>query len=243
MSFIRKISTIVIFFFLLQGSSLHAQRFYQDLQEYCDRLSKEITSIPGARKDSLKIIGDFILQLRQNHKSVETLFAGSSNGTLSQAAEIWFYTALHFYKVKNIKPFSGGIHPGAINYRIVGAFKRCGFFIMPAGGYADNPVYFLNLGRNYPDYTFFAKPIDYHSNPHSHFLVIPVFPEVDTVDFQQYGAEKTIPCHWKNPSLWDDTSMENIKYDACIHKIGRDLFYLAGYIRDRLKSEKKKKKK
>ena len=242
MSHLRKVTTGILFLFIVQSSGLYAQRFYQDLQDYCDQLAKEASSVPAPRKDSLKIIGDLLLEQQRDNSPATVMFTGRDNGSISQAAEIWLYTALHYYKLKNIKVYSGGIRPAAINYRIVAALKRCGFYIMPAGGYSDNPVYFLNLGRNYPDYTFFAKLIDYYTNPRDHYLVIPVLLEADSADYHRYGAERTIPYHWYNPSLWDDTAVESIKYDACIHEIGRDLFFLAGYLRDRIKSDKKKKK-
>ena len=241
MYLIRKVLTGILLLFIIQGSDLYAQRLYPELQDICSRLSHETSSIPAPRKDSLKFIGNYILQLQKDHSPAEVLFAGKNNGCLSQVAEIWFYTALHFYKIKNIKVFSGGIVPEAINYRIVGAMKRSGFLIMPAGGYSDNPVYFMSLGRNFPDYTIFAKPIDYRSNPHSHFLVISIQSQADSADYHFYGAEKILPYHWENPGLWDDTSVEPVKYDECIHEIGRDMIFLTGYIHGQLKADKKKK--
>ncbi len=224
---------------ILQPREGVAQRFYQNLQEYCTRLSREISSVSAERKDSLLQIGDRILQMQQSKAPAEVMFTGVNNGSLSQLAEIWFYSAIHFYRIKNVKVYSGGIHPGAVGYRIVGTLKRCGFLIMPAGGTADNPVYFLNAGRNFPDYSIFAKAIDYRGNPHDKYLVIPLCPEADSINYRSYGAGAVIPFHWKTPSIWNDTAIESVKYDECTHEIARDIFFLANYIRQQDKIRKK----
>jgi hypothetical protein len=113
---------------------------------------------------------------------------------------------------------------------------------MPVRGYSDNPVYVFNLGRNLPDYTIFAKSVDYHLNPHTGYLVVPVTTEADRPDYTQYGAAIVIPFHWKRPDLWDDTQVEAMKYDQINNEIGRDMFFLAGYIQTKLKARKKKDK-
>ena len=198
---------------LLAPQDLTAQRFYGEIYEHCQRLIKETGQIPANRRDTLVIIGDTLLKMIQERGKAEILFTGVTDGMLTQLAQIWFYTALNYHKIKNIKVYSGGLRPDAINYRIIAALKRSGFIIMPVRGFSDNPVYFFNLGRNHPDYTIFAKSIDYHLNPHAGYLVVPVNPQANTVDYAQYGASAVIPYHWKRPDIWDDTQVEAMKYD------------------------------
>ncbi len=205
-------------------------------------MEKDISTIPGERKDTLLLIGDTLLDMIQQREKAEILFTGVTDGSLTQLAQIWFYTALNYYKVRNIRVYSGGLRPDAINYRIVAALKRTGFNIQPVRGYSDNPVYFFNLGRNYPDYTIFAKLIDYHNNPHEGYLVVPVNPQVDHLDYAQYGAAAVIPYHWQKPDIWNDTPVETIKYDEFTRKIGRDMFFLAHYLNQRLQTIAKDKK-
>ncbi len=239
----RTLPTIVVLLSLLflpyEGA---AQRFYPVLYEECQHLTKEASHIPSSRRDTLRLIGDTLLHMLDTRGRGEILFAGVTDGSLTQLAQIWLYTALNYYKVSGIRVYSGGLKPDAINYRIVAALKRHGFTILPVQGYADNPVYFFNLGRMFPDYTIFAKSIDYHANPHDGFLAVPVNPAADQVDFSEYGACCVIPCHWQRPDIWDDTQVEAMKYDEYTFQIGRDMFFLAAYLSDKIKARQKEKR-
>ncbi len=228
---------------LLFPERTEAQRFYSDLYEHCVQLQKATSSLPAERKDTLMLIGDTLMKMLHEKGKAEILFTGITDGSLTQLAQVWFYTAISFYRIKGIRVFSGGLRPDAINYRIVAALKRSGFTIMPVQGYSNNPVYFFNLGRNHPDYTIFAKSIDYHLNPHEGYLVVPVNPQVDHLDYAAYGAEYVIPYHWKRPDIWDDTQVEAMKYDEYNHEIGRDMFFLADYISRMMKEHEKERKK
>jgi len=243
MTLFRRLIMVIFLFSLPFLPGIFAQHFYPGLREYCYRLSKEISSVPADRKDSLTRIGNYVMEIQQEHDDAEILFAGKKNASLSQLAEIWSYVASRYYKISHIKVCSGGITPGAFNYRVAAALKRCGFFIMPGGGYANNPVYFINLGRDYPDYSLFAKSLDYYLNPHAGYLVIPVCPGMDSVNYTVFGAQKVIPFHWKDPALWNDTPMETRKYDQCSHEIARDMFFLMNYIVEKDKADKKKRRK
>ncbi|GEM_PF-5667501 len=234
---------LLVFFFFVPLPRSAGQRFYPALYEQCQRLAGEEGLIPGARRDTLRLIGDTLLHMIRERGQAEILFAGITDGSLTQLAQIWLYTALNYYKVGNVRVFSGGLRPEAINYRIVAALKRQGFTIMPMRGYAKNPVYFFNLGRNYPDYTIFAKAIDYHTNPHDGFLAVPVNPAADGIDYHEYGACCIIPCHWERPDIWDDTFVEAMKYDEYTRTVGRDMIYLAGYLHERIRAAKKAGKK
>jgi hypothetical protein len=234
----------ILSFIILVIAAPHsdAQRFYTDLYEQCQQLEKATPAIAPERRDTLMLIGDTLLTMIRSRGHAEILFTGITDGSLTQLAQIWFYTALHYHKIKNIRVFSGGLRPDALNYRIVAALKRSGFTIMPVRGFSNNPVYFFNLGRNFPDYTIFAKSIDYHSNPHDAYLVVPVNPQVDHLDYAQYGAACVIPYHWKRPDIWDDTQVEAMKYDEYSREIGRDMFFLSDYLSRKMKAMEKEKK-
>ena len=234
---------LLLLLFLFPGMPfLKAQRMYADLYEICQKMEKEAALLPATRKDTLRMIGDTLLKMIQQRGQGEILFAGITDGSLTQLAQVWFYTALSYHKVKNIKVYSGGLRPDAINYRIVAALKRTGYNIQPVRGYSENPVYFFNLGRSYPDYTIFAKAIDYHNNPHEGYLVVPVNPQVDHLDYGSYGAATVIPYHWQKPDIWNDTPVEVLKYDEFSRQIGRDMFFLACYIDQQLRAQAKGKK-
>ena len=244
-----KVVFIFSLLFLMPGPT-QAQRFYTNIFEVSQKMEKAISGIPAQRKDTLMLIGDTLLYMMDKKGKAEILFTGITDGSLTQLAQIWLYTALHYHKIKSIGVYSGGLRPDAINYRVVAALKRTGFNIQPVRGYANNPVYFFNLGRSFPDYTIFAKAIDYHYNPHEDYLVVPLNPDVDHLDYSRYGATVVIPYHWKRPDIWDDTQVEAMKYDEYCREIGRDMFFLAHYINLKIKekaqeqkrSRKKKKK-
>ncbi len=236
-----KVALIFSLIFLITGRA-EAQRFYVDITDECQKLEKASSAIPAERKDTLMMIGDTLLRSLEKQGKAEILFTGITDGSLTQLAQIWFYTALTWHKIKDIRICSGGLRPDAINYRIVAALKRSGFNIQPVRGFSDNPVYFFNLGRSFPDYTIFAKAIDYHGNPHKNYLVVPVNPQVDHIDYTQYGATAVIPYHWERPDIWDDTQVESMKYDEYNREIGRDMFFLAHYIDQKIMAKEKSRK-
>ena len=231
------------FFFLVICSALFGQSFYMRLNDYCRKLPAHFENIPSSRRDSLNRIGEYILEKLQAGEQAQILFADRNNAKISQMAELWLYIAAHHYRVKDVIPYSGGLEPTNFDHRIVASIQKTGMVIVPPQQYMNHLIYYINIGMRYPDYSMFAKPVDYHLNPHNHFLMVGVCPEIQSIAAGIYGAEKKVLLLWDDPSMWDDTPMEIQKYESCMESIATDMFYLMDYVRKEMKARKRQRKK
>lgn len=228
---------------LLGSFRAPGQSMYLKLSDYCRKLPSHFDEIPTSRKDTLKSIGQYILAKFEISQPAQILFADQNNAKLSQLAELWFYIAKHYYHIKNLSVYSGGLEPTSFDHRIVPSIQQAGMIIIPPQLYMDNLIYYINIGQRYPDYSMFAKPLDYHLNPHNHFLLVSLCDGTDTLDPAGYGADGKVLLSWDDPSGWDDTPVEFTKYQDCADEIARDMFFLMDYIKREQKALKKNKKK
>ncbi|NOY36315.1 MAG: hypothetical protein GXO83_01920 [Chlorobi bacterium] len=232
--------TIAVVIYLLTASwSASGQSMYIRLRDYCKKLPAGFEEIPGFRKDSLNKIGNYILGKHEKGEPALILFADRNNAKISQLSELWFYIAQNYYKVKNVSVFSGGLEPTSFDHRIVPSIQHAGLILIPPQQYMNNLIYYINAGKRFPDYSMFAKPIDYHLNPHDHFLFVGTCPEMEKVSYLNYGAEQRVLLLWDNPSSWDDTPVEQKKYESCAAEIARDMFYIMDYVKKEEKARKK----
>ncbi len=238
-SIIKSLFSTCLFLFLATYH-VNGQKFYTKLSDYCSTLSHEFQKIPGERKEILHELGNYILEPKSINTTVQLLFVCSQNSRRSQFAQVWAQTASYYYKLNNIKSFSGGLNENAINYRIMEALKKAGFSVTTSEVYSKNPVYLLSVGRKYPDIFIFSKKYDYWNNPDAYFFSVYCSASLIEKGLQIPGAVQTINLPYEDIRIFDNSPGWYLRNDEICRQVAREMFYLMDYIK---KIEKRRKKK
>ena len=233
--------TIGILF--LSSSPVSGQRFYSKLKEYCANLPNEFNKISGERKQILEEIGDYIYQAISNKKSAQLLFICTQNSRRSQFAQVWAQTAAYYFRLENIKTFSGGYMESAINYRILEALRKSGFSVTAAEGYSQNPVYLLSLGQSYPDMFIFSKKYDFWQNPNEKFATILCDKDLIEDKLAPAGSENIIALPYEDIQIYDSSTGNILKNDEICRQVAREMFFMMDYVTKTKKLNKKRKNK
>ncbi len=227
----------------LPSSPVSGQRFYSKLKEYCANLPNEFNKIPGERKIILEEIGDYIYQAISTNKSAQLLFICEQNSRRSQFAQVWAQTAAYYFRLENIKTYSGGYMETAINYRILEALRKSGFSVTAAEGYSKNPVYLLSLGQRYPDIFIFSKKYDFWQNPNEKYATILCSKDLIDDKLTPDGSENIIALPYEDIQIYDNSTGNILKNDEICRQVAREMFFMMDYVSKTKKQNKKHKKK
>ena len=103
------------------------------LKTYIQKVILDIDKIPDKRKKLLSDIVDYIKQGCLNENRANIIFICTHNSRRSQLAQCWSIASYQYYKLKNIKFFSGGLEITSFNLNALNALKRSGFIIDQKG--------------------------------------------------------------------------------------------------------------
>ena len=231
--------TILLTFFILSFPHMgKSQKLYNKLEEYCIPLPLEFDKIKDERKENLNILGEYILSNSPGKSGISLLFICDKNSRRSQFAQIWAQTAAYFYKIDNLKAYSGGLSETAINYRIMESLKRAGFTVTAAEAYSQNPFYLLSVGRKYPDILIFSKKYDYWNNPSTQFATIYCSKSEEFNHMEILGSEQIIELPYEDVEIFDNSFGGAEKNDQVCREIAREMFFVMDYVRREMKKRK-----
>ncbi len=215
------------------------QRIYPKLQDYCIAVEKEFDKIPGERKEVLLELVEYILEAGSKHPSTQLLFVCKHNSRRSQFAQIWAHTAANYYKLKNIKTYSGGMDFTAINFRILESLKRAGFSVTAAEIYSQNPVYLVSIGKRYPDLFIYSKKYDYWNNPNDNYATILCSKKLIDSGTHFPGTEKVLALPYENVEIFDNSSGGALRNDEICRQFAREMLFVMNHVKITLKKKNK----
>ncbi|MFN4084236.1 MAG: low molecular weight phosphatase family protein [Bacteroidia bacterium] len=240
-----KKATFITFLITLISSFTYAQKviFNKKLQIYCYKVQSSFNEIPENRKQLLKEISDYIVELAMAGKPININYICTHNSRRSQFGQVWMQTAALWYGIENVYTYSGGTEATAFNIRAAMALKRAGFSVA-AIKTADNQntPYEIKQGRKLSPMVLFSKKYDNLMNPKKDFMAIMVCSEADKSCPNVEGADFRIAIPYDDPKYFDNTASESIKYDERCRQIAIEQFYIMNLVKQELivKAEKKK---
>lgn len=196
------------------------------LDNYCQSFENEFHLIPENRKKKLEELAQFISQKQKNNHPTRLNVICTHNSRRSHIGQLWLSAAGLFYQKNNIHTFSGGTEATAFNHRSVAALKRAGFEIVTADSTVENPIYFATFGSSHTPLKMFSKKYDHAENPHKEFAAIMVCSDADEGCPIVMGAESRFALTFDDPKHFDNTDLEDEKYDERVRQIGREMFYV-----------------
>lgn len=99
--------TVTLLFVLMISPSL-AQEFSKKLANYTNDLTASIDQVDEERAESLKEIGDYVLEELKMDQKANLLVICTHNSRRSHIGQLWLQTAAMYYGVEGINAFSGG---------------------------------------------------------------------------------------------------------------------------------------
>ena len=194
------------------------------LKTYIQKVILDIDKIPDKRKKLLSDIVDYIKQGCLNENRANIIFICTHNSRRSQLAQCWSIASYQYYKLKNIKFFSGGLEITSFNLNALNALKRSGFIIDKKG--QKEQIYLLKTSKNSGGQKFFSKMYDYKSNPKRKFLAIMTCSDADKKCPVVRGADKRTFLPYQDPRISDGSGLEKSAYDQSCYIIAQEMFYI-----------------
>ena len=199
---------------------------FVQLENYCQTFENEFHLISEDRKKQLEELAQYISQKQKNNQPTRLNVICTHNSRRSHIGQLWLAAAALFYKKNNIHTFSGGTEATAFNHRSVAALKRAGFEIVTSDSSVENPIYFATFGFSHTPLKMFSKKYDHAENPLKEFAAIMVCSDADEGCPLILGAESRFALTFDDPKHFDNTDLENEKYDERVRQIGREMFYV-----------------
>ncbi|MDJ1482999.1 protein-tyrosine-phosphatase [Cytophagaceae bacterium YF14B1] len=198
-------------------------QLFTSLQLYVDGLIQEFDQIPAERKVLLSNLTHYIQSCINQRKEVALTFICTHNSRRSHLSQIWAQTAAFYYAILNVSTYSGGTEATAFNPRAVKAIKKAGFQV-EAEDDTDNPVYLVRFAADQTPIKAFSKIYDQGGNPFRHFGAVMTCTHAD--ENCPYIPEATrISLPFDDPKAFDDTPLEETKYEERTRQIGREIFF------------------
>lgn len=194
------------------------------LNNYIHEVELNFGAITPAREEILNSIIEYISSKRSGEK-VKLTFICTHNSRRSHISQLWAQVAAFYYGIENIHTYSGGTEATAFNPRAVKAMQKAGLNITIAGE-SVNPVYLVEYSENAAPITSFSKTYNDEFNPQSGYCAIMTCSDADEACPIVFGCEKRVALTYEDPKKYDDTPLEEEKYDERCFQIATEIFYL-----------------
>lgn len=196
------------------------------------------TPISLERQKELQPVISYIQKSLLKHQQVNLNFICTHNSRRSQFSQVWAKVAANNFDIP-LNSFSGGVEITACNERTIASLKRFGFQIefqntIPG---ETNPIYSITYPNKsgFSPIQCFSKLFNDKVNPSQNFAVIMTCSHADENCPYIAGAEERIPMRFNDPKAYDDTKLEDEKYDERSFEIASELFYVFGQVAQKRK--------
>ncbi len=197
----------------------------KDIKKYCDNLKSQFNTIPQERKELLEKITHYISKKNILNKPVNLVYICTHNSRRSHFGQIWAKVASVYYNVKNVNTFSGGTEATAFNVNAINAIKRIGFEVKLINN-EKNTRYDVYYNADDKPITCFSKVYNDINNPKQEFVAIMTCSDAEeNCPFIQ-GVELRISTTYKDPKEFDNTPLQDAKYDERCQQIAIETFYI-----------------
>lgn len=200
------------------------------IKSYCDNLTKEFDSIPVERKEILRKLSDYIISKQNQNKSINLVYICTHNSRRSHFGQIWAQVAAHYYNIKNVHAFSGGTEANAFNINAINAIKKVGFDVRKKTE-DINAIYHVYFDELENPIECFSKVYNDAKNPSSEFAAIMTCSDAEENCPFIPGVELRIGATYDDPKAFDNTPLQDNKYEERCKQIALETFYTFSLIK------------
>ncbi|EAZ79169.1 low molecular weight phosphatase family protein [Algoriphagus machipongonensis] len=175
------------------------------------------------RKEELEVLVKYVSQKLKSKQPILLNFICTHNSRRSQFAQVWGQVASSYFKIP-AKCYSGGVEITAFNPRAIKSLVSSGFKVEGSDG--ENPIYEIEFSQYQKAILGFSKRYDDPSSAKEGFAAIMTCDHADENCPIIPGAEKRISLRYEDPKAFDNTDIEEEKYEERSHQIASELFYV-----------------
>ena len=195
------------------------------IKSYCEEVISEFEEIPSSRKALLEKLAAHINFKLQSGMPVNLVYICTHNSRRSHFGQIWAKAAADYFDVPRVYTFSGGTEATSFNRNAINALIRAGFLVNSVS--ADkNAVYQVMYDTARTPVECFSKVYDHPANPHQDFVAIMTCGEAEENCPFIPGAELRIATTYDDPKAFDNTPLQDAKYDERCRQIARETMYV-----------------
>lgn len=198
---------------------------FQSIKSYCDQLTAEMDKISADRKLLLDQLSSYIVNKRRENKEISLVYICTHNSRRSHFGQIWSHVASRYYGIQNVHTYSGGTEITAFNRNAINSLKRIGFEIGAETNNA-NPVYSVRFDEKEQPVICFSKVYDHPENPKNDFAAVMTCSEAEENCPFIPNVELRIGTTYDDPKAFDNTPLQDAKYDERCRQIALETFYV-----------------
>jgi arsenate reductase (thioredoxin) len=198
---------------------------FTSIKNYCDTLVKQFDEISPERKALLENISQFIVKKQKLNKPIKLVYVCTHNSRRSHFGQIWGQVASSYFNVKNVTTFSGGTEATAFNINAINSIKRIGFEVKQLNE-EESPTYHVYYDKNEKPIICFSKVYDDSKNPQSEFAAIMTCSDAEENCPFIPGVELRIGTTYDDPKAFDNTPLQDAKYDERCRQIALETLYV-----------------
>jgi len=195
------------------------------IKAYCDSLTKDFSKIPTQRKEILEKISQYIAKKNTLNKPISLVYICTHNSRRSHFGQVWAHVASKYYDVSNVNTYSGGTEATAFNINAINALKRVGFDVKPIN-IEKNSTFHVSFDEKESPIVCFSKVYDDPKNPQSEFAAIMTCSDAEENCPFIPGVELRIGTTYDDPKEFDNTPLQDAKYDERCKQIALETFYV-----------------
>jgi protein-tyrosine phosphatase/arsenate reductase len=197
----------------------------QPIKQYCDKLIAEFDVIPKERQALLEELSNYVSSKKESHQAIQLVYICTHNSRRSHFGQIWAQVAANYFNVKNVTSFSGGTEATAFNSNAINAIKRVGFDVKPLDE-TTNKRYHVVYDETENPIICFSKVYDDAQNPQTNFAAIMTCSDAEENCPFIPGIELRIGTTYNDPKAFDNTPLQDAKYDERCRQIALETLYV-----------------
>jgi arsenate reductase len=197
----------------------------QPIKHYCDKLMTEFNTIPKERQELLEEISNYVSSKKESNQAIQLVYICTHNSRRSHFGQIWAQVAANYFNVKNVTTFSGGTEATAFNLNAINAIKRVGFDVKPLDE-TTNKRYHVVYDETENPIICFSKVYDDAQNPQTNFAAIMTCSDAEENCPFIPGVELRIGTTYDDPKAFDNTPLQDAKYDERCKQIALETLYV-----------------
>jgi arsenate reductase len=204
---------------------------YTNIKSYLDVLANEFDSIASERKQILKKLANYIETKLDKSMPADLVYICTHNSRRSHFGQIWAKTSADYYGLNNIQTFSGGTEATAFHIHAINSLKRAGFVVKPLND-EKNTVYHVMYDNEKPPIVCFSKIYYDVQNPSKDFAAIMTCSDAEQNCPFIPGVELRIGTTYDDPKEFDNTPLQDAKYDERCKQIALETLYVFSLVKN-----------
>ncbi len=201
---------------------------FTEIKKFGDNLIDSFGTISNDRKKLLLQITDYIQHKKDQNLPIHLVYICTHNSRRSHFGQVWAAVAACYYGVPNVFTYSGGTEATAFNHNAINSLKKTGFVITNNQA-TSNPIYTVAFGEG-KNTSCFSKVYNHTANPQSGFVAIMTCSDADENCPFISGVELRIGTTYDDPKAFDNTNLQDVKYDERSRQIALETFFVFSQI-------------